>query len=52
MAKKICNHCGLEKTKKNSTGGICRESDPRVLEFHHVGEKAMTITRADFKVQV
>ena len=24
---------------------ICGESDPRVLEFHHVGEKDMEITR-------
>ena len=24
---------------------ICREADPIVLEFHHVGEKDMTITR-------
>ena len=23
----------------------CGETDPRVLEFHHVGEKEMTITR-------
>lgn len=24
---------------------ICRENDPRVLEFHHVGKKDMEITR-------
>jgi hypothetical protein len=24
---------------------VCRETDPRVLEFHHVGQKDMTVTR-------